>query len=601
MSIMLKWLDYIKSGLKRELPPDQYNKEANYGRIRDNLKFILPSVKNHWKEGLLSFSLLFCASIIAYPQPMVIKFLIDDVITEKRTELIIPVIALLAAIIFGTYLTGLLKNYYSMRFSQEVFLDLQEKLVKKILALPKLFFDKNRSGYLMTRIWSDIQGVNWFISGTLVNLIMAAFRLAGGIIFLFYLDWRLALPIVLTLPLSFIVLRYFAKHTYIMSHQSSELRAQSAAGLQETISSAPLIKSFSAENRALGKLLGMFRKNVEIGYERQSITNLSTGINQMMPALAQIAVFMFGAYWVIIGEWGLGTLIAYQSYLVYVYEPVNQLSSNINSLQSARATLDRIATMFGLVSEDNTDSGKIVGRLNGGIKFENVSFSYESNQIILKDISFEIKPGENWAIIGSSGSGKTTLISLILRFYKPLKGEIYYDGVPAVEYNVRALRDRFGYVSQRVALMTGTIMENLKYGNPDADDAEVIKAAQIADIHDFIEGLPDKYQTQIEEDADNLSEGQKQRIAIARALIKNPDIIIFDEPTSSLDNLTENSILQSLPKSLINKTTITIAHRLNTIKSADKIIFLRTGKAPIICTNEELTDNKDYLDLIANH
>ena len=594
---MLSWIQYLKQGLSRELPDDQYQKNIKYGRLRDNIKYLFPSIIKRWKLGVISAIVLVITSLLTYPQPMINKYLIDDVLLKKNVDMVIPVVVLMAIIWLGSYLLNMLKSYYQMRFSQEVILDLQEKLIKKVLALPKIFFDTNRTGYLMSRIRGDVNGVNWFISGTIVQLFLSAMRFIGGVGFLFYLEWRLAIPIMISLPIPFLLIKFFAKRSYIMSHHSSELNARSNANLQEVVSSVSLIKSFANETKALKNVISMFRKKVEIGYEQQSIGFLSSAVNQLMPTIAKLFIMLFGAYWVISGEWELGSLIAFQSYLMYVYGPVNQLSSSINALQSARATLDRLASMFELTSEDNTDTGKKISRLDGSIRFENVTFFYEVNNPVLNNISFEIKPKEHWALIGSSGIGKTTLISLILKFYKPLEGNIYFDGIDSSELNVRSLRERIGYVSQRTNLQSGSIMENLKYGNADASDEDVIKATKIVEIHDFIEELPNKYETVIEEDADNLSEGQKQRIAIARALVRNPDILILDEPTSSLDNITEKSIYQSLPSSVKDKTSITIAHKLHTIKSADKIMLIRKDKPPLIGSHEELKNEIDYKNI----
>ena len=591
---MITWLRYLKSGLSRKLPTDHFNKKVEYTKLRYNLKYIYPSIIEHWKPGVINLVLTLLTSLLAFPLPIISKYFIDDVLQKKKLELVFPVIGLMVLISVMTYLFGLLKQFYSMRFTQEVILHLQTRLMTKILALPKFFFDKNRSGYLMSRITNDVGGVNWFISGTVVNLFIQGIRFVGGLGFLFFLEWRLALPVLFTLPFPLIVTKYFAKRSYIMSHYNSELTAETHASLQETVATVPLIKAFATEKRSLEILVGMLKKKIDFGYEQNSIGNLNSTINSILPSITKLAVLVFGAIWVIKGEWELGSLFAFQAYLGYVYGPVNSLSGSINSLQSARATLERLASIFEMDSEENVEEGKKVKRLNGAIEFRNISFAYESSKPVLTDLSFKINPGENCAVIGSSGVGKTTLVSLILRFYKPHQGNIYYDNIVSNEYNVRALRRRFGYVAQSTSLQMGTIMDILKYGNQNATDNEVKKATRIAEIADFIENLPEKYNTVIEENGSNLSEGQKQRLSIARALVRNPDVLILDEPTSAIDNVTENSIIKALPESVKNKTTITIAHRLNTIKSADKIIFLRKNKPALIGTQSELMNHTDY-------
>lgn len=596
---MHSWLRHLKNGLSRKLPEDHFNKQIKYGSLRNNLKYLYPSIIKHWRAGLVSIILLVIAALLTYPQPMITRYLIDEVLLKKKMNLLMPVISLMVIIGISSFLINLIKQYYNIRFSQEVILDLQETLIAKVMTLPKLFFDKNRSGYLMSRISNDVQGVNFFISGTVINLLIEALRFIGGVCFLFYLEWRIALPVVLTLPLPFLTTRFFAKRSYAMSHYNSELSARANASLQETVSSIPLIKSFATEHRALGSLIAQLKKKLTMSYEQNSVSSLNNAITRFMPSVAKFAVLVFGSYWVINGEWQLGSLLAFQAYLSFVYTPITHLSGSINQLQTARATLDRVATLFAMDSESNTATGKEVERFKGQIEFKQVSFAYETEKPVLTDISFKIAPGEHWAIVGSSGIGKTTLTSLILKLYIPQQGEVYFDGIASSEFNIRSLRRRIGYVSQMTCLQTGTIMKNLKYGNPDATDNEVINATKIAEIHNFIESMPDKYASIVEENGDNFSAGQKQRIAIARALIRNPDILIFDEPTASLDNLTEKSIYDALPESVKDKTTITVAHRMRTIKLSDKIILLRKEQVPLIGSHEQLMKHQDYQEFFA--
>jgi ABC-type multidrug transport system fused ATPase/permease subunit len=297
---------------------------------------------------------------------------------------------------------------------------------------------------------------------------------------------------------------------------------------------------------------------------------------------------------VIKGHWSLGSLLAFQAYLGYVFGPAQFLATANLQLQNARAALERVSALYNLVPEENMGTGKIVERLAGEIDFKNVSFSYDGRERVIDDVSFSIRQGERVAIVGPSGVGKTTLVSLILRFYKPTSGEITFDGRPASDYEVGSLRRRIGYVAQSTLLLSGTIMENLLYGNPEASKEQIFRVARATGIHEFICSLPAGYETEIGEKGVNLSEGQKQRLSIARALVKDPDILVLDEPTSALDSMAEKSIFRSLPALVRDKTLFVVAHRLSTIKDSDRIFLLNESRLVAVGTHRSLLESNDY-------
>lgn len=586
---MESWFSYLKRGFTRGLPKDQIAGSSGYKSVRESLKPLVPCVLKHWKTGAVGGVFLLAGSLLTFPQPMITRFLVDNVLLEKRLPLLAPVIALWAAVALGQRFSGILQGFFSTRFQQSVTLDIQKTLLERTLSLPKAFFDATRSGYLVSRIRNDVSGVQWFFSGTVVQLITQFIRFVGGVIFLFYLEWRIALPVTLSLPITWFVARYMSRRTYVLSHHSMERNSEVSGSFQETFASVPLIKAFSRESYTIRHLTDGLKSAFGIALEQQSVGFVNNVAVQALPGLARLFVLIFGSYWVIKGDWTVGSLLAFQAYLGYVYGPAQFMVSMNYQFQSSKASLERVSALFEAIPEDNIGTGQKVEKPLGDIEFRDVGFSYDGRENVLEGVSFTVKVGQKIAIVGPSGAGKTTLISLLLRFYQPTTGEILFGGRPASALETRSLRSMFGYVPQETILLSGSIMENLRYGNPDATETEVTQAARVAGIHDFIEGLPGSYKTRIGERGASLSEGQKQRISIARALIRNPDVLIMDEPFSALDNRTEATVLSSLPEMLEGKTVFIIAHRLSTIRNTEFVVVLNgSGKADVAGTRSFL-------------
>jgi ABC-type multidrug transport system fused ATPase/permease subunit len=419
-------------------------------------------------------------------------------------------------------------------------------------------------------------------------------RFVGGVALLFYLQWKLAIAVLVILPGVILSLRYFSGKMHTLSHHSMEQQAHVSSRFQEALSSVSLMKAFSSEVHTVRRLMSELKTALKISLEQSTVGSVANLAISSMPGVARAIVLALGAYWVINGQWTLGSLFAFQAYLGYVFGPAQFLATANLDLQNARASLERVSALFDIVPEENMGTGKPVEWLKGEIEFKNVSFSYDAREPVLKEVSFHIRPGERVAIVGPSGVGKTTLLCLILRFYKPTDGEIYFDGQPASEYEVGSLRRRIGYVSQSPILLSGTIIENLRYGNPEASGEEVSRAARAAEIHEFIQSLPAGYETVLGEKGINLSEGQKQRISIARALLINPDILVFDEPASALDSMTEKSIFDALPALIRNKTLFVVAHRLSTIKISDRILLLNENRLVAMGTHQSLWESNEY-------
>jgi ABC-type bacteriocin/lantibiotic exporter with double-glycine peptidase domain len=593
---MISWLYYLKHALSRNLPQDPILKNGKYSSTKKNLRNLKPFVFRHWKKGLVGALLVIFTAILSFPAPMITRFLIDNVIINKQMGLLVGTILLLGGIKLAEKFSGSFQQFYFKRFEQEVILDIQHHLLDHTLKSPKSFFDSRETGYLMSRLLTDVQGLNWFFSSTLVYIISSILRFIGGVVLLIYLKWQLALLILLVLPGIIFIVRFFAKKSRVISHQDMEQRAVVSRSMQETLSTTSLIKSYSSEKKTVARLMKQLRAALNINLENTTIHSAAGLTIGFLPEVARLLVFAAGAYWIIIGEWTIGSLLAFQAYIGYVYGPAQYLATANINLQSALASLERVSALFDIVPEENLEKGRQIEKLKGHIEFKNVFFSYDGKEEILENVSFKAAPGEWIAVVGPSGVGKTTLLSLILSFYKPTKGEILFDNVPVSQYHLKGLRRRIGYVSQHPVIVSGTIMENLLYGEESTKikRESVIKAAKTAGIHDFIESLPNTYQEELGELGVNLSEGERQRLALARALVKDPDIFILDEPTAALDSILESSIFKGLPKLLKKKTLFLVSHRLSTVKNTNKVLLLNEAKLVAAGTHQELMEKSRY-------
>lgn len=597
---MNSWLGYLKRGLRRSRTKDPLAGQLSHGNWWSKLSNLKRFILRHWHKGLIGALLIIFVTLLAFPQPLLYRFLIDNVILAKDLNLFLWVILLMAAVKMLSKGMEVLQQYYFTRFEQEILLDIQKDLFEHTLRLPKSFFDSKETGYLMSRLSTDVDGLQWFFSSTLVHILSQVLRFIGGVVILFILDWRLALVALLSVPFLILETRYFSSKTHALSSASMEQQALVSSHMQESLSSSALIKAFGSEKNTVNRLAVKLRTARQLAMERITVTSFSALVINFLPEITGGIVLIVGVIRIVAGDWTLGSLLAFQGYLGYLFGPARYLAFANLELQNALAALERVSALYDIVPEDHKN-GVQVDHLRGEVEFRNVSFSYDTQESILNNISCCIQAGEHVAIVGPSGVGKTTLISLLLRFYQPTSGDIWFDGKPSTSYNLGSLRGRIGYVSQNTILLTGTILHNLRYGNPRAGRSQVEEAARAAGIHEFITRLPDGYNSRVGERGVNLSEGQKQRLSIARALIKRPDILIMDEPTSALDSLAEKTIFDALPAVIRDKTLFIIAHRLTTVQHSDRILLLNEKELVAVGTHHSLlAENAFYRSLVEN-
>jgi ABC-type multidrug transport system fused ATPase/permease subunit len=554
-----------------------------------DLNRLWPFVAPHWKKWLVASGLMLVGTLLSLPQPLFSKYVIDDVVLQRDLGLLHFIILAMVALVLAGMLVGFVQGFYFLRFQQDVIFEIQQRLFDRVLRLPKAFFDSKQTGYLMSRVAGDVFRLQTLFSSSVVQLVPSLLKLVGGVGILLYLNWRLALLALLILPFYLAITRTFAARVRKFSWAAMERSALVFRDLQQSLSGMSLIKMFATESREQQKLQESLRESIAANVEQNVVSSVSGLLTGLMSSLGMILLLWFGAQEIIRERMTLGDFVAFNAYLAYLYGPAQLMASMSLTLQTSFAALERVFALFDVVPEDDGDDYKPkVVRIAGRITFEHVSFCYDGRKEVLSDISFTTEPGDLIALVGPSGAGKSTLVSLVIQLYKPSSGKILIDGVDVSQLSLKSVRERIGIVSQDVFLFDTTIKDNIRYARPDASEEEVRQAAELAAAHEFIEQLPEGYDTKVGERGVRLSAGQRQRLSLARAILKNPDVLILDEPTSALDSPTEAVIKEALRRFARGRTTFVIAHRLSTVLWADKILVLDGGRIIQAGTHSEL-------------
>jgi subfamily B ATP-binding cassette protein MsbA len=518
------------------------------------------------------------ASLLDLPAPLITMYIIDDILVDKNINLLSLLCGALFIIICLRLFSGFIQRFILETIRQRVVLDVQINLFKHIHQLPHSFFEKYRTGYLMSRIREDVNASQGLFANTFLSMIRNVITLIVGMILIYIIHWKLALVSTFILPIFILSIMAFYKKLRHMSKEIQEKTALVSSNLQESLSAQYIVKSFSTEKLEQRKFFAVKKEAI-----RQIIKTFVFGsyagmINGLIASSAPLIILWYGGMEIINGNLTLGQFVAFNSFLAYLFGPARSLF-NINlSIQRSLGAVERIFEILDtpVLIKDNNKPFHL--NIKGNIEFKNVHFSYDGSKKVLENIDLEIKEGETIGVIGPSGSGKTTLVNLIPRFYEPESGFIFIDGIDQKKISLHFLRKQIGIVHQDTFLFSSSILDNIKYGNRDASIEEVIKAAKLADAHEFIMELPEGYETELGERGLKLSGGQRQRIAIARAIIRNPRILILDEAVSWLDGKSEDQIKKSLKPFMRKCTTIIVSHRSSTIMDADRIVIIENGK-----------------------
>ncbi len=527
--------------------------------------------------------------------------LLDDILPDSLSQTLLTLsIGVIALNVFKVMLNAF-RSHLLLYLSQKLDIALILGYFKHVLQLPMSFFGTRRVGEIISR-FNDASNVRDAISGaTLTIMIDTLMALAGAAILYSQNPKMFGVALVIVLLYGVIVIA-FNKQYKRLNERTMEDNAQLTSYLVESLNGIQTIKAYNAERKADRETEKRFIKTLKSIFDLSWVGNLQTSLKGAVELIGGVVILWVGGVSVINGEITIGQLVTFNSLLVYFLDPVKNLINLQPQMQTAVVAAERLGEILDLEAEkDERESRKLAPeRLEGNITFKNVKFRYGTRKLVLDDISLTINKGEKVAFVGESGSGKTTLTKLLLQLYQPEEGSILMDGNDLKDIQMEVLRGRIAYISQETFLFSGTIMENLMLGIDDVTVDDVIEACKLAQAHEFINDMPLRYETMLEENGANLSGGQRQRLAIARAMLKKPDILILDEATSNLDAITEKALDRTINEYCKDMTTIFIAHRLSTIKDCDKIYVLEKGKIIETGTHEELKGSGGRYAMLAS-
>ncbi len=557
------------------------------------LKRVFGLAKPYQKFLYFSAFLALILAPITVARPYLIKVMVDDYIFVSNIQGMINMSLLIFGVLCLNVIFRYLFIYYTNWLGHCVIRDLRVKVFKHISNLNLKYFDTTPIGTSTTRTINDIETINTIFTQGLITIIADIISLITVLIVMFISSVKLSLICLATMPFM-IIATYIFKEKVKSAYQKVRNQIQKMnAFLQERISGMRVIQIFNAEEQEMKKFKEINKTYTQANLDSIFYYAVFFPVVEIISAFALGFMVWWGANGVITGDVTLGDLIAFPLFLSMLFRPMRMLADKFNTLQMGLVASDRVFKLLDLDQKIENQGTAVVDKLNGKVTFENIWFAYNEEDYVLKDISFEINPGETLAIVGSTGSGKSTIINILNRFYEINKGVMKVDDLDVKEYELNNLRERIGLVLQDVFLFSGSVMENITLRNESITAEEVYEAAKIIGADEFIQNLPGAYEYQVMERGATLSMGQRQLISFIRALVFNPDILILDEATSSIDPESESIIQYAIEKLISKRTSIIIAHRLSTIKHADKIMVLDNGEIKEFGSHKELVKIED--------
>ena len=554
----------------------------NYIRL---MKYIRP----YMKQLVAAVACIVLAAGANLYMPWIIKDMIDKVLMERDMAMLNLIAGGIIVVFFfrGVFYYG--QSYLVSFVGQRVVIDIREALFEKFQRMPLAYFDRHQTGEIMSYVTNDVQALQNALVDKLIEFVTEASILIGSIVLMFYLDWKLTLITLITVPLVGQAMKIFGRKLKKSGTVIQERLADINSLLQESIAAVRVVKSFVRERYEIER----FRRQNELNFQAEmknvQLSSLLTPTVEFLAAITVTIILWIGGYEVVQGEITAGSLVAFLTYAVNLANPVKRIGRIYGAVQRAMAAADRVFDVIDMEETIHDREGAVpLPEIEGRVAVKDVSFSYKEGAPALSHVSLEASPGQLVAFVGPSGAGKSTIANLIPRFYEVNEGVIEIDGHDVRDVTLDSLREQIGIVPQETMLFSSSVRENIRYGRLDATDEEIEEAARAANAEEFILQLPEGYETKIGERGLNLSGGQRQRIAIARAILKNPRILILDEATSALDTESEKIVQAALDKLMVGRTSFAIAHRLSTIFNADCIYVIDGGHIVEQGTHAEL-------------
>jgi ATP-binding cassette subfamily B protein len=563
-------------------------------------------LRPHWKALVVAFIAVIGETLADLLEPWPITIIVDNILQGKRlTGLLNAAVlrtfgantsamlefalaaVLLIAIVGG--ISGYVEKYLTTSVSQWVAHDLRLLLYQRIQRLSLAEHGKSRAGDLITRVTKDIDAVQEFIDTALLGIVVSVMTLIGMIGIMLWVNWRFTLIGLSVAPVLFVFVYFYSRKIKEASRTVKRKESELLSGVAEIFTSIHVVQAFAREDYEDRRFDSESRDNVHAGLQARSVKAKLSPMVDIIVAMGTCLVLAYGVKLVMAGELSTGVLIVFLMYLKKTYKPIKDLSKMANTLSKASVSYERIQETVGTESAIRDLPGaRVAPPFKGRIEFDRVTFGYEHDVHVLKDVSLHVQPGQVAAIVGPSGMGKSTVASLVPRFFDPVSGMVKIDGTDIRQFTLKSLRDQISFVLQDSLLFSGTIWENICYGRPNAEPEETIQAAELANAHEFIMNLPHGYGTMVGERGAALSGGQRHRIAIARALVRNTPILILDEPTTGLDAASEQAVLEGLERLMKGRTCLVIAHHLETIRRADVIFVVKDSAIVERGTHESL-------------